>query len=218
MAEKKPKSDDDPPVPSKRKRKVRDKEEGQQQAISKTSDYKRRKVEIPRKLAAATVVPPVVSRGALSSIPSDPAALSETEPGKRPPVSSVSQNSCTLGFAGEPVVDPDRPIALSAHRLHISGAADVEYPVAQLDPVAWCYPPANFPLLPPVWGPTGTFESQHPEKIPATLGTEAETSIAARNHEGVPTALGTGIETSTAVSNPVDFDFWGEWLDFGDGA
>jgi hypothetical protein len=210
MAEKKPKSDDDPPVPSKRKRKVRDKDE-EQQVISKAPDYKRRKVKIPGRSAKRSVIPPPVLSGALSNIPNDPTAGAEAEPRKRP---SVSRSFCTPNLAGESVTGLNQPFAPSAHQMPIC-AVDVEYPATQPTPAVWFHPPADFPLPPPVWGPIETFISPYPEGILAALGTGSEASTAVSNPEEMSAKSGTGNEVPTAVGNPMHFDLFGEWLDFG---
>ncbi|KAH6857004.1 hypothetical protein B0I37DRAFT_426693 [Chaetomium sp. MPI-CAGE-AT-0009] len=130
-------------------------------------------------------------RGALSHIPSVPAALYKAETNKEP---SVPRAHCTLDPAGKSVAGPHQPVAPLARRMPISGGARVEYPVAQPNPVAWL-PPLPAPSLPlPVWGLTEDSMSPHPQ--------------------GMAVGLETGTGASTVVENPEEFEFLNQWIDF----
>lgn len=162
MAEKKPKSEDNPPASSKRKRRLSDKGE-KPQIISRATNYKRQKIEIPGELAAVAVVSPSVPRGPLSNIPSGPGALSKAEARIGPSVSRDSPNAPNP--TEESLANLGRPLTPSAHQMPTTGAADVGCPVAQPNPAALVYPPTAFSRPPLACGPPGPSMSQVFEEV-----------------------------------------------------
>ncbi|KAK3290547.1 uncharacterized protein B0H64DRAFT_447269 [Chaetomium fimeti] len=180
MAEKNQKSNHDPPASSKRKRGVSGKDE-EGQARSQATNYKRHKVEIPRKPATRTVVSSIPG-GALSRIPSVPTPLVKEETKKG---SLVPREYSTLGLAKESVAGLDQPVASLDHRMPPSGGVDAEYPVPQPNSMASPYPSLAMPLPLPIWEPTETSFSPPPQEMAVGSDTGTEASMVAGSFENL---------------------------------